>query len=96
MTRDEFTIAATHPCLPGHFPGNPVVPGVVLIDHVIKAVHAAEDVSVTGVKRCKFVRPLYPDCICTVEWELQEQNIKFVCCDTEGILARGALQTADG
>jgi acyl-coenzyme A synthetase/AMP-(fatty) acid ligase/3-hydroxymyristoyl/3-hydroxydecanoyl-(acyl carrier protein) dehydratase len=36
-----FTIPADHPALPGHFPGRPIVPGVVLLDRAIDAIGAA-------------------------------------------------------
>ena len=34
----DFTIAADDPCLDGHFPGNPLVPGVVLLDRALEAI----------------------------------------------------------
>ncbi|TCW82206.1 beta-hydroxyacyl-ACP dehydratase [Burkholderia sp. SRS-46] len=40
-TAATFTIPADHPALPGHFPGQPIVPGVVLLDHAITAIGAA-------------------------------------------------------
>ncbi len=33
----EFSIAATHPALPGHFPGRPIVPGVLLLANALEA-----------------------------------------------------------
>ncbi|WP_006580194.1 MULTISPECIES: hypothetical protein [Cupriavidus] len=36
-----FTIEAGHPALPGHFPGQPIVPGVVLLDHAVLRIAAA-------------------------------------------------------
>ena len=37
----RFTVPHDHPSLPGHFPGRPVVPGVVLLDRVLAAIEAA-------------------------------------------------------
>jgi 3-hydroxymyristoyl/3-hydroxydecanoyl-(acyl carrier protein) dehydratase len=56
-------IAASHPALPGHFPGHPVVPGVVLLDAVIAALprHAGGAVRVTGFPAVKFLAPLLPE-----------------------------------
>ena len=36
-----FTIAPDHAALAGHFPGQPIVPGVVLLDHAISAIGTA-------------------------------------------------------
>ncbi|MCP5267958.1 MAG: hypothetical protein H6943_02850 [Zoogloeaceae bacterium] len=30
-----WTVPADHPALPGHFPGNPIVPGVLLLDRAL-------------------------------------------------------------
>ena len=31
------TIAAEHPALAGHFPGAPILPGVLLLDEMVRA-----------------------------------------------------------
>ena len=36
----QFSIATDHPCLPGHFPGQPLLPGVSLLSEVLEAVLA--------------------------------------------------------
>ena len=36
--RAPLCVAPTHPSLPGHFPGQPVVPGVVILDAVQAAI----------------------------------------------------------
>lgn len=57
-----FTIAPEHPCLPGHFPGRPLVPGVVVLERVLDALEAAHG-PLPGPLRLpqvKFLQPLLP------------------------------------
>ena len=55
--------AASHPALPGHFPGHPVIPGVLLLDALVNALpaHAGGAVRVTGFPAVKFLAPLLPE-----------------------------------
>jgi 3-hydroxyacyl-[acyl-carrier-protein] dehydratase len=56
-------ITASHPALPGHFPGHPVVPGVVLLEAVLAALpqHMGTAPCVTGFPVVKFLAPLLPE-----------------------------------
>ena len=55
-------ISPGHASLAGHFPGNPVVPGVVLLDEVVNALarHVGGDLRITGMPTLKFLSPLLP------------------------------------
>jgi 3-hydroxymyristoyl/3-hydroxydecanoyl-(acyl carrier protein) dehydratase len=53
-----------HPALPGHFPGDPIVPGAVLLDEILDALTGelgsyAEFAAVT-IRSAKFLRPVRP------------------------------------
>ena len=57
----EFVIEPGHPCLPGHFPGRPVVPGVVVLDRVVAAIEALHGpLPLLRLLRVKFHQPLLP------------------------------------
>ncbi|KPN17282.1 dehydratase [Xanthomonas sp. Mitacek01] len=61
MTSHVFVIDAAHPCLPGHFPGRPLVPGVVILDRVIDAIEAEYGLQdALRLPQVKFVQPLLP------------------------------------
>ena len=58
----KFRIEADHPSLPGHFPGNPVVPGVVVLDRIQAAIEASlgAPLGACRLPQVKFLQPLLP------------------------------------
>ncbi|HVI57819.1 MAG TPA: hypothetical protein VM619_02945 [Luteimonas sp.] len=57
----RFAIDPGHPALPGHFPGRPVVPGVVVLDRVLDAIESAHGpLGALRLPQVKFLRPLLP------------------------------------
>ncbi|WP_147652898.1 beta-hydroxyacyl-ACP dehydratase [Vulcaniibacterium gelatinicum] len=58
----SFAVAPDHPCLPGHFPGRPVVPGVLVLEHVLEAIEAEHGPLPDGLAlpQVKFLQPLLP------------------------------------
>src|SRR5690242_1270544 len=87
-------IEATHPALAGHFPGNPVVPGVVLLERVAAALRTWRGGCVEKLD-AKFVQPLLPGEDATIELHADAARIRFAVMRSDGVaLARGTLQAA--
>ena len=93
-----FIIASDHPALPGHFPGNPIVPGVVLLDAVAEALQQLHTgTKVTGLPNAKFLLPLRPDQACTVRFTPgRDSTIQFECTTRDGIVASGSFKIEGG
>jgi 3-hydroxyacyl-[acyl-carrier-protein] dehydratase len=90
----ELRIANDHPTLAGHFPGRPIVPGVVLLDATIAAAerHLGRTLPIAGLTQAKFVRPLLPDETATLTFTLSERELRFdIARDAERI-AQGSFK----
>jgi 3-hydroxymyristoyl/3-hydroxydecanoyl-(acyl carrier protein) dehydratase len=86
-------VARTHPALPGHFPGNPIVPGVMVLEEVIRAAEGAagQPLHVRSVPVAKFLTPLRPDVEATIELVRRGSTWSFhVVCGTATV-AKGVL-----
>ena len=57
---EALRIPSTHPALPGHFPGHPIVPGVVLLDRVAAALEN-RGARLARIGVVKFLTPLKPE-----------------------------------
>ncbi|TMH30716.1 MAG: hypothetical protein E6H58_13650 [Betaproteobacteria bacterium] len=73
----EFVVAADHPSLPGHFPGRPIVPGVLLLDRVLSGISARLQRPVRTLQQVKFAAALLPDETARVEFEAPSDQLKF-------------------
>lgn len=62
MTELAWTVPVAHPAFAGHFPGRPILPGVVLLDQAIRlaATVLAPDTTILGLGNAKFFRPVLP------------------------------------
>jgi len=77
----RYAIAADHPSLAGHFPGDPIVPGVVLLEEVARAFEAWRPGSrPVAMPVVKFLAPLRPGQFFTIKFaESGGREIRFEC-----------------
>jgi 3-hydroxymyristoyl/3-hydroxydecanoyl-(acyl carrier protein) dehydratase len=76
----ERWIAADHPAAVGHFPGNPIVPGAVLLDEIIAAIAGGRSVDAIEVSSAKFLEKVRPGERLTIRWhDVPEGEIRFTC-----------------
>jgi 3-hydroxymyristoyl/3-hydroxydecanoyl-(acyl carrier protein) dehydratase len=72
-----FVVPATHPALAGHFPGNPLVPGVVLLDLVLAQVRARIPGALRSIPTAKFLAPVRPGDRVRLCLELADTRVRF-------------------
>ncbi len=92
----RFIISADHPALPGHFPGRPLVPGVVVLDAVaVQAREAFALGAMRGVRRAKFAAPVLPGEAVRVVLSLRAPGlVGFACHVGDRVVATGEMAFA--
>jgi 3-hydroxyacyl-[acyl-carrier-protein] dehydratase len=90
-----LTIANDHPALAAHFPGHPVVPGVLVLDEVIETLRHryGQALVVTGLPAVKLSSPLKPEepLIITIEPE-DSNTAAFTCRTGDRLIASGSIR----
>lgn len=90
-----LTITKDHPALAGHFPGTPIVPGVLVLDEVIETLKAryGDGLVVTGLPAVKLSSPLKPEepLMITIEPE-DADTAAFICRVGSRLIASGSIR----
>ncbi len=90
------TIWADHPALSGHFPGQPVVPGVILLDHVTRLLQNCKPgAHVDALAAAKFLQPVLPGQLFLISLEFgRSTQARFSCRCGGRLVASGSLTFA--
>lgn len=83
-------VSADAACLDGHFPGNPIVPGAVLLALAARELEA-EGFEVSKLGRMKFLQPLLPGRPLTIAFEIKHSRATATWLDEETVLARAQM-----
>jgi len=87
-----------HPALAGHFPGAPVLPGVVLLDETVRALEQTQGTASARwtVAAAKFLKPVQPGETLVLECEpLPNGSVRFAVSSDGRPVASGVLRPAD-
>lgn len=82
MTELTLDFPADHPAAAGHFPGNPVVPGALLLGELLRAMESALDRSLIPCEMdaVKFYHPVHPgERVTVVVSEVAAGGVRFTC-----------------
>jgi 3-hydroxyacyl-[acyl-carrier-protein] dehydratase len=87
-----LTVPTQHPAFDGHFPGAPLLPGVVLLDEMLRAVADAGRGEGWSIATAKFLQPVRPGETLTFEHEpLANGAVRFAIRSAGRPVATGTL-----
>ena len=86
MIKLTLRFAADHPTGAGHFPGNPIIPGALLLAEVLRSIGNAtgQHFKECQIKSAKFLHPVRPGDSVEIEYAVSAQGIIDFKCAVAG------------
>lgn len=94
MKKLTLLFSADHPTGDGHFPGNPIIPGALLLAEVLRCIEQAQGLRFVScnVKSAKFQHPARPGDRVEIEYAYSTQGaIDFQCAVAGTRVLSGAI-----
>jgi 3-hydroxymyristoyl/3-hydroxydecanoyl-(acyl carrier protein) dehydratase len=91
-----FNVKSGFVAFQGHFPGQPLLPGIVQIEIVlfcIKKLLNDETVNIAEILKVKFIKPILPETKITVSLETADNLCKAVIKDDKEVYSQIQLKT---
>ena len=99
MAAAERHFPPDHPAAQGHFPGNPVIPGAVLLSEVLEAIESelSVDLSSCRVRSVKFFKLVRPGDRIAIEFSRTDSGaIRFACTHGDRTVLNGEVACGAG
>jgi len=94
MNKLTLQFATDHPASAGHFPGDPIIPGALLLAEVVRCIEQAEGARFAScnVKAAKFLHPARPGDSVEIEYARSAAGtIEFQCAVAGNRVLSGAV-----
>jgi 3-hydroxymyristoyl/3-hydroxydecanoyl-(acyl carrier protein) dehydratase len=96
MALIALDIAADHPAFPGHFPGRPIVPGVLLLQLAQRAIEAKLATTLHALQAVKFLAPALPGQPLVLKFSAGGAAVRFEIHSGPRQIAAGTFALAQG
>ena len=90
----EIKFESCHPVFEGHFPGTPIVPGVIILENIFRFLeeNIINEIIINELEQVKFRAPLLPNQKLRLKFTVLSPNrIKFLGNVQENIVVSGSL-----
>ncbi len=91
----SLTVPQQHPCFPAHFPGQPIVPGALLLQWIFARTRSQyPGHAIATIKSMKFLKSLQPGDPCRLELDADPamKRLNITCYRHSDLVCKGVVE----